>query len=77
MGHKLVTEGPYTVVKHPFIFIDADAVAINKLDLTQAMGVSCEQLEQQLVAIKPQLKVVKTNCVIGEGIEELIEALVL
>ncbi|MEM2740238.1 MAG: hydrogenase nickel incorporation protein HypB, partial [Candidatus Bathyarchaeia archaeon] len=25
-----VTEGPYTVVKHPFMFIDADIVVINK-----------------------------------------------
>lgn len=70
-----VTEGPYMVVKHPFIFIDADAVAINKIDLSQAMGVKVEQLEQQLLVIKPELKVAMTNFRTGEGIEGLIEAL--
>jgi hydrogenase nickel incorporation protein HypB len=29
-----VTEGPYMVVKHSFIFMDADVVVINKIDLT-------------------------------------------
>jgi len=70
-----VTEGPYMVVKHPFIFIDADAVAINKIDLSQAMGVKVEQLEQQLLVIKPGLKVAKTNFMTGEGTEGLIKAL--
>jgi len=70
-----VTEGPYMVVKHPFIFIDADAVAINKIDLAQAMGVKTEQLEEQLLAIKPALKVARTNCLTGEGIEGLIKVL--
>lgn len=35
-----VTEGPYMVVKHPFIFMEADVVLINKVDLAQAMGVN-------------------------------------
>ena len=70
-----VTEGPYIVVKHPFIFIDADAVAINKIDLAQAMDVKIEQLEVQLLAIKPALKVARINCLTGEGIEGLIKVL--
>jgi hydrogenase nickel incorporation protein HypB len=72
-----VTEGPYIVVKHPFIFIDADAVAINKIDLAQAMDVKIEQLEVQLLAIKPALKVARINCLTGEGIEGLIKVLEL
>ena len=72
-----VTEGPYIVVKHPFIFIDADAVAINKIDLAQAMDVKIEQLEMQLLAIKPALKVARINCLTGEGIEGLIKVLEL
>ena len=70
-----VTEGPYIVVKHPFIFIDADVVAINKIDLAQAMDVKIEQLEVQLLAIKPALKVARINCLTGEGIEGLIKVL--
>ena len=65
------------VVKHPFIFIDANAVAINKIDLAQAMGVKTEQLEDQLLAIKPALKVARINCLTGEGIEGLIKVLEL
>ena len=34
-----VTEGPHMIVKHPFIFMDADVVAINKMDLAEAMEV--------------------------------------
>lgn len=70
-----VTEGPYTVVKHPFIFMDADVAVINKIDLCQAMGVKPEELKKQLLRIKPSLKVAKTNCITGEGIEKVVKSL--
>jgi len=35
-----VTEGPWMVVKHPYIFADADLVVINKIDLAEAMQVT-------------------------------------
>jgi len=70
-----VTEGPYMVVKHPYIFMDADAVVINKIDLSEAMGVSIAQLERDALKIKPSIKVVKTNCITGEGVDSVIEAL--
>ena len=70
-----VTEGPYMVVKHPYIFMDADAVVINKIDLSEAMGVSISQLERDALKVKPGVKVVGTNCITGEGIDSIIEAL--
>lgn len=72
-----VTEGPYMVVKHPFIFMDADVVVINKLDLAQAMGVDVKKLEKDAKAINPKAKVVATNCRSGEGITKVIDALEL
>jgi len=70
-----VTEGPYMVVKHPFIFMEADAAVINKVDLAQAMGVDVKNLEKDVKAINPKVRVAMTNCRTGEGITEVIEAL--
>jgi len=72
-----VTEGPYMVVKHPFIFMDADVVVINKVDLAQAMGVDVKKLEKDAKVINPKAKVVATNCRSGEGVTNVIEALEL
>jgi hydrogenase nickel incorporation protein HypB len=70
-----VTEGPYMVIKHPFTFMTADVMVINKKDLAETMKVDTEQLEKQAKEIKPDMKVAVTNALTGEGIEELIKAL--
>jgi hydrogenase nickel incorporation protein HypB len=63
------------VVKHPFIFAEANVVVINKVDLAKAMDVDVKKLEDDVKSINPNAKVVKTNCRIGEGISEVIKAL--
>jgi hydrogenase nickel incorporation protein HypB len=70
-----VTEGPYMVVKHPFIFMDANVVAINKIDLATAMDVNVKKLEADVKQINPKAKVVATNCRTGDGVKEIAEAL--
>lgn len=70
-----LTEGPYVVLKHPFSFMDADVVAINKSDLSKATGVDPAEFEKQLRGLKPTIKTVRTNCVTGEGIAEVTKAL--
>jgi hydrogenase nickel incorporation protein HypB len=70
-----VTEGPYMVVKHPFSFMDADVAVINKKDLAKVMEVNTKKLEAEVKEIKPNVKVVVTNAISGEGIEELVDAL--
>jgi hydrogenase nickel incorporation protein HypB len=72
-----VTEGPYMVVKHPFTFMTADVMVINKKDLAEIMKVDTEQLKKQVKEIKPDVKVAVTNALTGEGVEELIKALEL
>ena len=70
-----VTEGPYMVVKHPFIFMDADVVVINKMDLADAMGVDVKKLTMDVKGINPTAKVAVTNCRSGEGVKKVIAAL--
>jgi hydrogenase nickel incorporation protein HypB len=72
-----VTEGPYMVVKHPFIFMDADVVAINKIDLAEAMGSDVSKLEKDVKTINPKAIVVTTNCRTGEGVDAVAKALKL
>lgn len=70
-----VTEGPYMVVKHPFIFLDAEVVAINKIDLASAMGVEIKNLRADVKKVNPKSEVVFTNGRTGEGVNRIVEAL--
>ena len=72
-----VTEGPYMILKHPFTFMNADVMVINKKDLAQTMKIDIKKLENQAKEVKPTIKVAVTNALTGEGIEELIKALEL
>ncbi len=72
-----VTEGPYMIVKHPYIFQEAVLVVINKIDLAGAMSVDMKQLETDALKINPRLKVIRTNCRTGEGVDKVIDALQL
>jgi hydrogenase nickel incorporation protein HypB len=70
-----VTEGPYMVVKHPFIFADADVAVINKIDLASQMMVDTDKLGNDVRAINAKTSVVLTNCRTGEGVAEVCLAL--
>ena len=70
-----VTEGPWMVVKHPFIFQGADLLVINKIDLAQPMGVDPEALLLQAKKINPSLQGIKTDLKKGRGVKEIIKAL--
>ncbi len=70
-----VTEGPWMVRKHPHMFLGAQLVVINKIDLAEAMEVSVEQLIEDVHALKPGLKVIPTSCKRGTGLDEVAETL--
>jgi hydrogenase nickel incorporation protein HypB len=72
-----VTEGPYMVVKHPYIFMDANITVINKIDLAEAMDVDPDKLVKDALTINPKITAVKTSVKTGEGIDNLIKALEL
>lgn len=69
------TEGPYMIKKHPYTFMNADILVINKTDLASAMKVNMNELEKDALKIKPALKIIKTNCITGTGVDNLISAL--
>jgi hydrogenase nickel incorporation protein HypB len=70
-----VTEGPYTLMKHPYIFKEADVIVLNKIDLAKAMRVSPSQLEKDAQKINPHVPFIKINALKGIGIPRVIEAL--
>jgi hydrogenase nickel incorporation protein HypB len=70
-----VTEGPWMVRKHPHMFLGAQIVVINKIDLAQAMEVSVEALTRDVHKLKPDIKVIPTSCKTGEGIDRVADAL--
>jgi hydrogenase nickel incorporation protein HypB len=70
-----VTEGPWMVRKHPHMFLGAQVVVINKIDLAEAMEVSVEQLIADVHALKPDIKVIPTSCKKGTGLDEVVETL--
>ena len=70
-----VTEGPYMIVKHPYIFREADVIVLNKIDLAKAMKVNPSQLERDAHRINPQAPFIKANVLKGVGIPRIIDAL--
>ena len=72
-----VTEGPYMVVKHPFIFMESDVAIINKIDLVDSMRIRLDDIIKDIEKINPNTKVLKVNSREGKGIEEVINALEL
>jgi len=70
-----VTEGPYMIVKHPYIFREADVIVLNKIDLAKAMKVNPSQLERDAHRINPQAPFIKANALKGVGIPKIIDAL--
>jgi hydrogenase nickel incorporation protein HypB len=70
-----VTEGPWSVRKHPHMFLGAQIVVINKIDLAAAMEVSVESLATDVHKLKPDIKVIATSCKTGAGVDEVAAAL--
>jgi len=69
-----VTEGPYMVRKHPHMFLGAQLVVINKVELAEIMDVSVEELIRDVHTLKPDLQVIPTSCKTGQGLDEIVKA---
>ena len=70
-----VTEGPYMVVKHPMMFIEANTVAINKIDLASAMEVDPAKLSVDILNINPRANVIPISCKKNIGVSEIGKSL--
>lgn len=66
-----VTEGPWMIKKHPHMFLGAELVVINKIDLAEAMNVRVEQLIADVHTLKPSIRVVPASCKSGAGLDEI------
>lgn len=72
-----VTEGDDMIRKHPFIFLNSDLAALNKVDLLPHLDVDDERLEKDLISIKNDQRLYRISTKTGEGLDELIDALPL
>src|SRR6202171_5069837 len=70
-----VTEGPYMVRKHPHMFLGAQLVVINKIELAETMEVSVEKLIDDVHKLKPDLRVIPTSCKTGAGLDDVALAI--
>jgi hydrogenase nickel incorporation protein HypB len=70
-----VTEGDDMVRKHPKIFAQTELVVINKIDLSDAVGVEPQILVDDYAKINPHGKAILTDARHKRGITTLLEAL--
>ena len=63
------------VMKHPMMFLDANVVAINKLDLAEAMEVDPKKLMMDVAKLNSKAIAISTSCKTGAGVSNVIEAL--
>ncbi len=70
-----VTEGDDMVRKYPKIFAQTDLIAINKIDLADAVGVDPQVLVADYNKVNPHGRAILTDARHNRGIEELIRAL--
>jgi hydrogenase nickel incorporation protein HypB len=70
-----VTEGPCVIKKHPHLFFGADIVVINKIDISDVMSVSIDELTRDILTLKPDIKIIPMSCRTGDGLDEVASAL--
>jgi len=57
------------------MFLGAELVVVNKVDLADAMEVSVDALAADVHKLKPDIKVIPTSCKSGVGLDELTTSL--
>lgn len=65
-----VTEGDDKPKKYPAMFRSSDALIINKTDLLKMTNFNIKKAEKNALNINPKLKVFRTSCVTGEGLDD-------
>ena len=62
-------EGDDKPIKYPLIFIDADAVIINKMDLLAHVDFDMAAFRRAIAGLNPEAEIFPLSCKTGEGIE--------
>jgi hydrogenase nickel incorporation protein HypB len=63
-------EGDDKPIKYPLIFLNADAVLINKIDFLPYVDFNINLFKKTLLDLNPRLKLFEISCKTGEGIED-------
>jgi hydrogenase nickel incorporation protein HypB len=63
-------EGDDKPIKYPLIFIDADAVIINKMDLLPHVDFDIAAFRRSITGLNPKVEVFELSCKTSEGIEK-------
>jgi len=63
-------EGDDKPVKYPLIFVDADAVIINKMDLLPHVDFDIAAFRRSVSGLNPDAEIFQISCKTGQGIEE-------
>jgi hydrogenase nickel incorporation protein HypB len=62
-------EGDDKPIKYPLIFVDADAVIVNKMDLLPYVDFDMVAFRRSVEALNPEVEIFQVSCKTGEGIE--------
>jgi len=65
-----VPEGDDKPIKYPLIFVDADAVIINKTDLLPYVDFDVAAFRRSITGLNPGVRFFEISCKTGEGVEE-------
>jgi hydrogenase nickel incorporation protein HypB len=63
-------EGDDKPIKYPLIFIDADAVIINKMDLLPHVDFDIAAFRRSVAGLNPKAEIFQLSCKTSEGIEK-------
>lgn len=64
-----VAEGDDKTAKYPLIFVDADAVVVNKIDLLPYVDFDVAAFSKSVAELNPDAYIFPVSCKSGEGIE--------
>ena len=70
-----IPEGDEKVRKYPSLFLKAEAVIINKVDLLDFMDYDIDQVEEDCRTHNPKVKIFRTSIKTGEGFPEWFDFL--
>ena len=68
-----VTEGDEKPLKYPMMFRESSLLLINKIDLLSYTDFSMDEAKANARRIHPDLEIIDTSCVTGEGVSEWVE----
>jgi len=63
-------EGDDKPIKYPLIFIDADAVIVNKMDLLPHVDFDIDGFRSSIGGLNPKAEIFQLSCKTGEGVDK-------